>query len=123
MIKFQIMRSIFFGLLALLAAVTAVNASTFTLLVSSTALWFDTQYVGTTSNAQSLTLSNDSTTSIAIGSISVIGDFSVAHNCRTGLGVGGFCTLNVAFSPTAGVHVLEPSPLIVIRQAHPTPLC
>jgi hypothetical protein len=65
------------------------------------ALSFATQNIGTTSTAQSVTLSNAGTAAMAISGIAATGDFGVTHNCGTGLGAGGFCTLGVTFKPTA----------------------
>ncbi|PIQ50688.1 MAG: hypothetical protein COW02_18920 [Comamonadaceae bacterium CG12_big_fil_rev_8_21_14_0_65_59_15] len=56
---------------------------------------------GSTSTAQSVSLTNTGTAALAISSIVTTGDFSVTNNCGSGLGVAGFCALNVSFSPTA----------------------
>lgn len=64
-------------------------------------LSFALQNVGSTSVAQTITLSNVGTAALMISSIAASGDYSVTHNCGTGLGVGGYCVLSIAFSPTA----------------------
>jgi hypothetical protein len=64
-------------------------------------LAFTTQIIGSTSAAQSATLTNIGTASLNISSITASGDFGVTHNCAAELVVGGFCTLNVTFVPTA----------------------
>jgi alpha-tubulin suppressor-like RCC1 family protein len=62
---------------------------------------FATQNLGSTSAPQAVTLNNDGTAALNISSIAASGDFAVTHNCGTGLGVGGYCTLNITFTPTA----------------------
>lgn len=66
-----------------------------------TALIFATQNIGSTSTAQTATLTNTGTAALTISSIAASGDYGVSHNCGTGLGAGGFCTLNITFTPTA----------------------
>ncbi len=66
---------------------------------------FGLQNIGSTSAAQSVTLSNTGTTALVIGSVTPQGDFAVtANNCPIGpsaLPVAGSCTLGIRFSPTA----------------------
>jgi uncharacterized repeat protein (TIGR02543 family) len=69
--------------------------------VASTSLSFATQNVGTISMAQTIALTNTGSASLNIASIIASGDYSVTHNCGTGLGAGGFCNLNITFTPTA----------------------
>ncbi len=64
-------------------------------------LLFPLQNVGSTSPTQTVTLTNSGTTALAISSITASGDYAVTHNCGSGLGVNGFCTLNISFKPTA----------------------
>jgi hypothetical protein len=64
-------------------------------------LTFPLQNKSSTSTTQSMTLTNTGTAALEISSIATTGDFSVANSCGGGLGVSGFCTLNVSFSPTA----------------------
>ena len=66
-----------------------------------TNLTFPLQNKGSTSAAQSLMLTNTGTAALTISSMTTTGDFAVTNNCGSGLGVAGFCTLNVSFSPTA----------------------
>ena len=63
-------------------------------------LTFTAQNIGSTSAAQSVTLTNSGTEALTINSIAATRDFGVTHNCGSGLGAGGFCTLNITFSPT-----------------------
>src|SRR5437667_184648 len=69
--------------------------------LSPTSLTFASQTVGTTSAAQTVTLSNTGTATLAISSIVASGDFAQTNNCGGSLAVGGNCAINVTFSPTA----------------------
>ena len=53
-----------------------------------------------TSAAQTTTLSNTGTASLAIASISATGDYSQTNNCPASLAAGSNCTINVTFRPT-----------------------
>ena len=68
---------------------------------SPTSLHFPTQKVGTTSKAQTVTLSNAGTTTLNLGTISVSGDFAQTNTCTTSIAVGGNCSISVTFTPTA----------------------
>jgi hypothetical protein len=71
---------------------------------SLTALSFNNQNVGTSSSAQTLTLTNISNNqSLKVGPVAAAGDFSETDNCATSspIAVGGMCTVNVTFSPAA----------------------
>jgi hypothetical protein len=50
---------------------------------------------------QSLTLTNNTAGTINISSVSVSGDYSLAHTCPLTLGSGGSCTISVTFNPAA----------------------
>jgi hypothetical protein len=85
-------------------AAKSVSASFLdTALVSGlpSALTFALQNIGSTSAAQSVTLTNSGTAALTFASIAASSEFGVTHNCGTGLGAGGFCTINVTFRPTA----------------------
>ena len=59
--------------------------------------------VGTTSAAQSVTLSNTGNTALPVNSVSVSGPFNATQNCGTlpvSVAVGNTCTINVTFTPT-----------------------
>jgi hypothetical protein len=79
------------------------------LLLSPSSVTYSNQNVGTTSSAQSLTLSNPGTTSATINSVAFSGtnsgDFSeTSTTCGTfpaTLSPSGSCTINVAFTPSA----------------------
>ena len=73
--------------------------------LSPASLTFAAQTVGTTSAAQTVTLTNLGTTAISISSISLTGtngaDFAQTHTCGTSLAAGAKCTISVTFKPTA----------------------
>jgi hypothetical protein len=66
---------------------------------------FGNQETGTASSPQPVTLTNAGGGTLAISSIAIAGgnagDFTETNNCPSSLGVGGFCTINVTFAPTA----------------------
>jgi hypothetical protein len=66
-----------------------------------TSLTFAAQLGGTTSAAQSVTLSNTGSAALTISGMAVNGDFSETDNCGTLLAAGASCIVNVAFKPTA----------------------
>ncbi|MBX3675229.1 MAG: choice-of-anchor D domain-containing protein [Burkholderiales bacterium] len=65
------------------------------------ALTFPTQTVGTTSAAQSVTLSNAGTAPLAIASIITEGDFAQSNACPSSLAPSASCGISVTFSPVA----------------------
>jgi hypothetical protein len=73
--------------------------------LSPSSLTFASQNVGTTSAAQSITLSNTGNTSFNVTSISTTGtnagDFSATTTCGSSVTAGGNCTISVTFTPTA----------------------
>jgi hypothetical protein len=73
--------------------------------LSGTALTFGNQALNTTSGAQTVTLTNTSTSNLSITAVSASGDFGLdpTTTCSgsTTLGPGGTCTIAVTFTPTA----------------------
>ncbi len=67
--------------------------------ISPVSLAFGDKTVGTSSAAQTVTLSNTGNVSSTIGSISVSGDFQLSHNCGSSLAAGASCTIQVIFKP------------------------
>lgn len=65
------------------------------------ALTYALQNVGSTSAAQTFTLSNtsDATQPLTISAINVSGDFAFTHDCPGILPIGSTCTLSVRFTP------------------------
>jgi hypothetical protein len=80
---------------------TVPSAVTF----SPTSLIFSNQTVGTTSAAQTITLTNGGPNPLAITGIAMggtnPGDFAQTNNCPATVAVNGTCTINVTFTPTA----------------------
>jgi photosystem II stability/assembly factor-like uncharacterized protein len=69
---------------------------------SATSLTFAAQNVGSTSAAQTVTLTNNfSSTAVPIASIGVTGNFAETNNCGTLLASGATCTVSVTFSPVS----------------------
>jgi len=68
---------------------------------SATSMTFAPQLVGTTSPAQSITLSNYGTTTINIPGITVTSNFGETDNCSSSLASGASCTVNVTSTPSA----------------------
>ncbi len=57
--------------------------------------------VGTTSAAQSVTLTNTGTASLNLTSIAASGDFGQTNTCGSFVAAAGSCTISVTFTPTA----------------------
>jgi hypothetical protein len=74
--------------------VTGVNAS-------PTALAFSPQVAGTTSAAQTVTVSNPTSAAAPVSSIATSGAFAQTNTCGTSIAANGSCTVSVTFSPTA----------------------
>ncbi|MGB6002093.1 MAG: Calx-beta domain-containing protein, partial [Thermoanaerobaculia bacterium] len=69
--------------------------------LSSDALAFDEQAVGTRSAAQAVTLTNTGESLLGVRGITRQGDFSFEHECGLFLEPGDSCDLSIAFSPIA----------------------
>jgi hypothetical protein len=65
------------------------------------ALNFGSLVTGSTSAAQTVTVSNPTGSAAAVSSIAVTGDFAQTNNCGTSIAAGGSCTVSVTFKPTA----------------------
>jgi hypothetical protein len=81
------------GVFGLIAAIS--------LPLAPTSLTFDRQIVGTTSSAQSITLTNLTSTLLTINPITTSGDFGETDHCGSSLAGNTSCTINVTFTPTA----------------------
>ena len=79
---------------------TAPSAS-----LSVTSLSFGSQSTGTTSSAQSVTLTNSGTAALTISGITVTGtnagDFAQTNTCPGSLAVSASCLISVTFTPSA----------------------
>jgi hypothetical protein len=69
--------------------------------LSTVALAFADQRVGTTSPPQTVTLTNSGTATLNLASIVPSGDFAATDTCGTSLAAGATCAVRVTFRPTA----------------------
>ncbi len=79
---------------AKIAAAAVVN-------LSPISLTFAGQTVGTTSTAQTVTLTNTGDAALTIASIATSGDFAQTNTCGSSVAAGTNCTISVTFTPTA----------------------
>ena len=76
--------------------------SSFSIVLSPSALSFGSVAVNTTSSVQNITISNTGTGSGPVGAVQITGDYVVkANTCGSSLGTQTGCTVSVAFVPTA----------------------
>ena len=68
--------------------------------LSSSSLSFQGQNVGTTSAAQTVTLTNTGPAALYINSIVTTGDYSQTNSCGSSLNVAASCTIGVTFAPS-----------------------
>ncbi|HEV2382043.1 MAG TPA: choice-of-anchor D domain-containing protein [Terriglobia bacterium] len=71
-----------------------------TVLFAPTNLTFASQALGTTSPAQTVTVTNMGSTTLTISSVSTAAPFAETNTCGTSLVPGASCTASVTFSPT-----------------------
>jgi F5/8 type C domain/Pectate lyase superfamily protein/Abnormal spindle-like microcephaly-assoc'd, ASPM-SPD-2-Hydin len=69
--------------------------------VAPSALNFGSVAVGSTSSAQTVTVSNPTSSAASVSSISASGDFAQTNTCGSSIAAGGSCTVSVKFTPTA----------------------
>ncbi|MDQ2811302.1 MAG: choice-of-anchor D domain-containing protein [Actinomycetota bacterium] len=69
--------------------------------VAPSALNFGSVAVGSTSSAQSVTVSNPTSSAASVSSISASGDFAQTSTCGSSIAAGGSCTVSVKFTPAA----------------------
>jgi parallel beta-helix repeat protein len=69
--------------------------------VAPTALSFGSVTTGTTSSAQTVTVSNPTGSAAPVSSISASGDFAQTNTCGSSIPANGSCTVSVTFTPTA----------------------
>ncbi|WP_063825134.1 discoidin domain-containing protein [Catelliglobosispora koreensis] len=70
------------------------------LQLSQSSLIFGTQNIGTTSAAQTVTVTNPSSTAVNISGIAASGDFARTTTCGATLNAGASCVISVTFTPT-----------------------
>jgi FG-GAP-like repeat/Abnormal spindle-like microcephaly-assoc'd, ASPM-SPD-2-Hydin len=76
---------------------TAVNPS---LAFTPTSLTFSSEAVGSTSAAQTITVTNTSSVAVAITSVIANGPFAVSSQCGASLAAAATCSIAVTFTPT-----------------------
>ncbi len=69
--------------------------------MSSKTFTFPGQWVGTTSAAQHLIVTNTGSAPLSISSVATNGDFGQTNACGTSVAAGANCTIMVTFTPTA----------------------
>jgi Abnormal spindle-like microcephaly-assoc'd, ASPM-SPD-2-Hydin len=68
--------------------------------VDPASLTFTALAVGSSSAAQTVTLTNTGQVAVAVTSIAATGDFSETNTCGSSVAVGANCTISVVFTPT-----------------------
>ena len=72
------------------------------LTASPASLSFGDLASGSTSAAQTVTVSNPGSSAASVSSVSVSGPFSQTNTCGSSIAAGGSCTVSVKFAPTSG---------------------
>jgi alpha-1,3-glucanase-like protein/F5/8 type C domain-containing protein/HYDIN/CFA65/VesB family protein/centrosomal CEP192-like protein len=70
------------------------------LSTNPSSLTFPAQALNTTSGARTVTVSNTGTAAASVSGVTVSGDYTQTNNCGS-VAVGGSCTVDVSFRPTA----------------------
>jgi hypothetical protein len=70
------------------------------LSASPSSLSFGNVVTGTTSSAQTVTVSNPGSTAASVSSVSTSGPFAETSTCGGSIAAGGSCTVSVTFAPT-----------------------
>lgn len=86
------------GLPTLAVALTGTGVNP--LSISPASLSFLSQPLNTTSTAQTVTISNISTSPVLISSITISGDFFQTNSCGTSVAANTSCAIEVTFRPT-----------------------
>jgi hypothetical protein len=73
-----------------------------TLTSSASTLSFGDVNSGSTSAAQTVTVTNPGTSAVSVSSVSVTGDYTQTNTCGSSIAAGGSCTVSVKFAPTSG---------------------
>ena len=81
--------------------VTLSGTGTAPASISPSSLSFGTVAVGSTSAAKTVTVTNNSASTVQVNGITVTGDYSESNSCSTTIAAGTHCSISVKFSPTA----------------------
>jgi F5/8 type C domain/Abnormal spindle-like microcephaly-assoc'd, ASPM-SPD-2-Hydin/Right handed beta helix region len=76
------------------------GSSQATLSAAPASLTFASQAPGTTSAAQTVTVTNTGTAAAAVSGVTATGDFAQTSTCGSSIAAGGHCTVSVTFAPT-----------------------
>jgi parallel beta-helix repeat protein len=87
---------------SLLVSLSGTGLTPAAVSLSPASLTFPSQQVGTTSAAQTVTLTNTGGGSLSITNIGASQQFSQTNNCSLSLAGGSSCAINVSFTPTTG---------------------
>ena len=68
---------------------------------SPSSLSFGSENVGSTSSAQSVTVSNPGSSAVSVSSVSASGPFAETNTCGGSIAAGGSCSASVTFTPAA----------------------
>ncbi|HWG24370.1 discoidin domain-containing protein, partial [Actinospica sp.] len=68
---------------------------------SPSALNFGSEVTGQTSAAQTVSISNPTSSAASVSSITASGDFAETNNCGSSIAANGSCSASVTFTPTA----------------------
>ncbi|MCW2934654.1 MAG: coagulation factor 5/8 type domain protein, partial [Actinomycetia bacterium] len=71
------------------------------LTASPSSLSFGSETVGSTSSAQTVTVSNPNAAAASVSSVSVSGPFTQTNTCGASIAANGSCTVSIKFAPTA----------------------
>jgi hypothetical protein len=69
--------------------------------LSPASLSFSSQQVGTTSSAQTVTLTNTGAIALQLSRVQVTGPFAETNNCGASVGASQSCSISITFTPTA----------------------
>ena len=81
--------------------ISSASSTSPTLTASPSSLSFGNEQTGSSTAAQSVTVSNTGGAAAAISSITVPSGFAQTNTCGSALAVGGSCTVSVTFTPSA----------------------
>ena len=82
-------------------ATGGTSPGTATLAASPTSLSFGNQTTGTTSAAQSVTISNTGTAAASLSAVSTTAPYAQTNTCGNSLAAGATCTASITYAPTA----------------------
>jgi hypothetical protein len=82
-------------------ATGGTSPGTATLSASPTSLAFGNQTTGTTSAAQSVTISNTGSAAASLSAVSTTAPYAQTNTCGNSLAAGATCTASITFAPTA----------------------